>query len=429
MRILSHLRQSRLHRNIIALTSGTAAGQAITLVFSPLITRIYSPEVFGLQGLFLSFVSILTPIIAMRYPLAIVVADNHDEATRLGQASMLISFLLALILSVVLAVAQQPVLVLVGAEQLGNLIWFLPLAVVCVAAQDVATFHVSRQSNFSRIGAVTAVQALLSNVARVLGGLLAPVAAVLVTVTSITPAIQALMLGGGGRRDFGARTNHALRDLLPTLHKHRDFPIYRAPNDLLNAGSQAVPVILLASLFSPAIAGLYVLTRSVLNLPMNLVGAAIGNVLYARFAELHRAGEQLSPLLVRSTFGLGALIPPIVGAAWFAPYVFAFVFGEEWREAGEYARWMSIWIAFMIANVPATRLAPVIRRQAALMAYNIVLLVIRVAAVWIPFSRGGQPIESVAWYSVTSAVMAVLSIAVFFIFAAAFDRAHRDEAA
>src|SRR5690606_33157336 len=76
--------RSPLLRNILAVGSGTAAGQIVTFAFAPLITRIYSPETFGLQGVFLSLVSILSPVVALRYPMAIVVADDDAGAQRLA---------------------------------------------------------------------------------------------------------------------------------------------------------------------------------------------------------------------------------------------------------------------------------------------------------------------------------------------------------
>ena len=64
------------------------------------------------------------------------------------------------------------------------------------------------------------------------------------------------------------------------------------------------------------------------------IGAAMGNVIYARFADLARENRSVTPLLLRSTAALLLLTPPILAATWFAPTVFAFVFGEEWRGAG-----------------------------------------------------------------------------------------------
>src|SRR5699024_4669090 len=101
---------SPLMRNILAVASGTAAGQAVVLAFSPLITRIYGPEAFGVQGVFLALVSILGPAIALRYPMAIVVAADEGDADRLGRLSLLIAFGLSSALGLVLLFAQGPVL-------------------------------------------------------------------------------------------------------------------------------------------------------------------------------------------------------------------------------------------------------------------------------------------------------------------------------
>lgn len=402
---MSAMASSPIFRNVLAVASGTVSGQVVVFAFSPLITRIYGPEIFGLQGVFLALISILSPIVALRYPLAIVVAKNDGEAQQLSRLSLLIAFGISCVLGLVLLVGQsQQILGLLGAESIGSMIWFLPLALFCVALQDVANFSAARLSAFRVVGIVTVTQAFIVNLARVLGGLVAPVAGVLVMVTSLAPGLQAAML------NYGTRTRRQpAQPLLPTdtaalLKEHRDFPLYRMPTDVLNAASQSVPVILLAALYSPAAAGLYTLTRSVLNLPSNIIGTAVGNVLYARFAELSRENKALMPLLLRSTAALFALVPVIIGLAWFAPAVFAFVFGEQWREAGHYARWMSLWLSIAIANIPAVRLVPVIKAQGSLLVASILSLAARVLAMYAVFWVDGDANLAVAVFSLVSVI-------------------------
>lgn len=419
---MRRLRSSPLLRNILAVASGAAAGQAVTFAFSPLITRIYSPEVFGLQGVFLSLISILSPVIALRYPMAIITAENEADAGRMARLSLVVAFIVSCLLGLVLLVAQGPVLRMVGAEALGALIWLLPLALFCVALQDVADFRAARAHQFRLVGLVTVAQAFLTNLARVLGGLVAPVAGMLVAVTSIAPSVQAALLTIGNRRPRPPRPALTRADAIELLRNHKDFPLYRVPTDVLNAASQSVPVILLAALFTPAAAGLYVLTRSVLNLPSNIIGAAVGNVLYARFAELSRSGRPLMPLLLRSTAALFALAPFIIGLAWFAPAVFALVFGEEWREAGYYAQWMSLWIAMMIANVAMVRAIPIIQRQGLYLIYNVALLIARILAVAVAAHFSEHAHTAVASFSITSAIMIIFGNLMFMKCVYTFDQ-------
>jgi len=399
---MRRLTASPLIRNVMAVASGTVAGQAVVFAFSPLITRIYSPEAFGLQGVFLSLISILSPAVGLRYPMAIVVAETDTDARHLARLSMLSAFVFSALLGFVLLLARRPVQMLLGVGSLGVLIWFLPLALFCGALQDVADFRAARLGNFRLVGIVTVVQAFLTNLARVLGGLVLPVAGTLMAVTSLAPLAEAGLLNLDNRRRPDASLRLRASEAMILLRKHWDFPLYRVPTDMLNAASQSVPVILLAALFSPAAAGLYTLTRSVLNLPSNVIGAAIGNVLYARFADLARAGEPLMPLLSRTTWALLALAPVLVGLAWFAPSFFAFIFGEKWREAGHYAQWMVLWIGLSIANVPAIRLAPVINGQVHLLIVNVVILAVRVLSMYVVYLMNGDAALAVSVFSLVS---------------------------
>jgi O-antigen/teichoic acid export membrane protein len=396
-------------------------GQIVVFAFSPLITRIYGPEAFGLQGVFLSLISILSPLSAMRYPMAIVVARSDDDAQRLARLALLIAVGVSCAVSLQLLFAGDQILDLLGAEALGPLIWFLPLALFCVALQDVADYRAARLGAFRLVGVVTVIQAFIVNFARVLGGLIAPVTGILVAITSAAPAVQAGMLTFGNRKRFGSPTSLRPADLT-LLKEHRDFPLFRVPTDVLNSASQSVPVILLAALYSPAVAGLYVLTRSVLNLPVNVIGAAIGNVLYARFAQLAQERTPLVPLLLRSTAAMLSLAPGIIGLAWFAPEVFSLVFGEEWRDAGYYARWMAMWIATAMVNTPLNRVMPVIAKQNILLYFNIALLLTRSGSILFAYSVSGSALDAIALYSITSVAAISIGCLVFLLYVRDFDR-------
>ena len=399
---------------------GAALGQGVAVAFAPLITRLFSPEAFGLQGLFLSLISLLSPAIALRYPMAIVIAPGDAEARHLALLAVGIALSMACALTLTIWAAQAPILTALGAQALGPLIWFLPLAVFCVALQNVAEFQTARQGRFHRMGAASVGQSVLANLARVLGGLFAPVAGTLVAITALAPLVHAALLS---RRPTQARAPVNWRESRALLYRYRDFPIYRVPTDMLNSAAQSVPVILLAMLHSPAAAGFFVLARSVVNLPSNIIGAAVGNVLYARFAELARLKRPLWPTFRRATLALLALAPIIIALAWQAPDAFATLFGEPWREAGNYARWIAVWVAMMIVNVPTTRIVPVIGVQNLQLGYNVALLGLGIAAVTIASHLSPEPETAVIAFTACCTAMIVLGVSVIALCTRRFDRA------
>ncbi|WP_235988648.1 lipopolysaccharide biosynthesis protein [Pseudorhizobium endolithicum] len=406
------------------MTGGTATGQLVAFFFAPLITRIYSPEVFGLQGVFLSLISILSPAIALRYPMAIVVAANEADALQLSRLALMIAFLLSCMVALMLAILQEPFLILLGAEALGALVWFLPLALFCVALQDVANYRATRLGSFHLVGTVTAVHSFVTNLARVLGGLLAPVAAVLIFVTSLAPTVQAgLLILGIRRLHGGAVPTHSTARSLALLRMHRDFPCYRVPTDVVGALGQTSPVLLLSQLFSPATAGFYILARSVVGLPLNVVGSAVGNVYYAQFTALAREGNPVFPLAAKSTLlHLALLAGPLLLFSFLFPTLFAFVFGETWRTAGEYAQWMALLVTGMLANIPVVRLLPVIRQQAAHLIFNLLILVGGIFGMLGGRTLYGTAAAAVAGYSVATTALYVLQIITYLLLARWFDK-------
>lgn len=105
-----------------------------------------------------------------------------------------------------------------------------------------------------------------------------------------------------------------------------------------------------AALFGAAAAGLYALAHRILTLPLTLIGGAVGNVFLANGAELHRQGR-LGDLVATVHDRLAQIaMPPALLIFAFGPELFAVVFGEGWREAGELARWIVPWLYVMLCD-------------------------------------------------------------------------------
>jgi O-antigen/teichoic acid export membrane protein len=68
-----------------------------------------------------------------------------------------------------------------------------------------------------------------------------------------------------------------------------------------------------------------------------------------------------------------------------APRLFAFVFGENWQEAGELARWMAPWLAVVFIASPLSVLFEILEKQKLGMHFQGLMLFVRVLAIGIGF--------------------------------------------
>ena len=63
-------------KNIYLMTAGTSISQIIIIFCSPVLTRLYPPEAFGVYKIFVSITAILTVVANLRYELAIVLPEK-----------------------------------------------------------------------------------------------------------------------------------------------------------------------------------------------------------------------------------------------------------------------------------------------------------------------------------------------------------------
>jgi lipopolysaccharide exporter len=163
--------------------------------------------------------------------------------------------------------------------------------------------------------------------------------------------------------------------------EYRDFPMYSASQNVLNALSSGLPVLLLTHYFGIMVAGAYAFGMRILMAPMGFVTTALRQVLFQKAAETQHQERSLISLYVKVTAGLFAmaLFPTLLLLIW-ATEIFTFVFGSQWDIAGHFARSLVIWMMFVFCNMPAVLFARLIRIQRTVFFYDLALLAARVTA-------------------------------------------------
>ena len=182
--------------------------------------------------------------------------------------------------------------------------------------------------------------------------------------------------------DLSAFRGQIRWDRMKRLAKeYHDFPLYSASQNVINALSSGLPILLLTRYFGIAVAGAYAFGMTIMEMPMGLVLSALRHVLFQKASESHQQGRSLAILYVRLTAILFAmaLVPSLILIIW-APQLFTWFFGQQWHMAGEFARSLVIWLAVVFCNLPAVLFARIIRIQRFVFFYDIVLLAARSSA-------------------------------------------------
>jgi O-antigen/teichoic acid export membrane protein len=404
--IAASLPQGRLLRGFAVLATGTAASQAIVVLSSPILTRLYAPAEFGALSVYIAVLSILTMLAGLRYQLAIPLARSDGSAANVLALALALTFVVAAVTAVVVVGPLGGEMVtLANAPQLRPYLWLLPVGVLLCGAYDVLTYWAIRKKEFGRIARTKLQQGAGSVATQIVMGLahFGALGLIIGHVVGNAAGLSRLALSSV-RSDAGiARRIHVAR-MLKTGRRFRRFPLYVTWAGMAQIAGAQLPALLFAMLFSPAVAGLYLLADRVTRAPLDLVGKATAQVFFSGAAEARREGR-LDRIALRTLEGLTRVsVGPAMLLAVAAPELFGAAFGHDWIEAGAFVQWMTPMLIAAFIVAPLTVLHSVMERQGQALAFHTTLLIVRMAAMTAGVQIG-QQLVTVALFSILSSLV------------------------
>jgi O-antigen/teichoic acid export membrane protein len=345
------------------LSGGTFLGQAILMLSSPLLTRLYTPAEFGALAVFTALASMLIVGMALRYEFAVPVCRDEEDALGMVAVSAIAVTALALLLGLLVLALGDPLARLLGLHGHPGLLWLLPPVLWLWGLTLPLSGWSIRRGSF-RLQAAGNVAQFAAQASAQLGlGVLGVGGGGLVVGYSLGPVARlAFLLRALGAEDRRRLRRLPLARLRALARAHWRYPVFSSSSSVLQSASQMLPAVLVAALYGPAAAGLFGLTQRVLGAPVRMLGEAASQVFLGEIARLE--GAALHRLFRRTA--LLFLAAGLVGATPFllaGPGLFALVFGESWREAGTLVQLLvPLYVARFIV-VPVSQTLNVTGRQ------------------------------------------------------------------
>lgn len=371
--------------------SGTVIAQAIPLAISPILTRIFSPADFGVLALYMAAMSIASIIATGRYDLAVMlVADDRDSdslvvlscaiACALGAATALLVFFFG---DWIAQALKQP--------SLGAWLYSVPVGLTLTGVYNAMSQWLNRRGEYGQLSGNRIAQSVLNGGSTIALGRLG-----LGHIGMISGALLGLGVGTAllAHRFFSGRSatlfdQDAISRSIRLASMYRRHPLQLMPAQWVGVFAMQMPVFVAAIAFGPAVAGLYHFAYRVITLPASLLATAVGDVYRQHAAEAYRENGSFSLLHLR-TLALMALVgsAPLALLLVAAPALFAWVFGEEWRVAGEYAQILAIAAFAQFAFLPVDKAALILGATRYIMIWNISMMVFLGGLAYLTLYRG-----------------------------------------
>lgn len=382
-KVKSLLPENQFSRAVSILVGGTAVAQALQLVTSPLLTRLYSPDAFGLLAVFVSIMGMLTVAGSLCYETAIPIPASDTESNSIVRISITILIAVATVILLFVWVIGDDVLEALSLEHLSGYKYLIPIALLFGGMYQIFTNWSVRKKRFGELSR-TEVERSISTVAvQVVAFPLGPLGLILGQMTASGVGIWRLFKSYGG--DIKHKNNNPaqLDKVSGIMNKYIRFPLYSLPNALLNSVGRQLPPIILAAAFTPAAAGLYYLANIVTQKPINLITGANAKVFVSHAPAAYRSGAlgTLFSSVYAQTLKVVAL--PLTLAALLVPHLFGVIFGNQWQDAGLVAMILMPWVLMVALANPVSPIVGITNRQRTALYFEIILAFLRIGGLFI----------------------------------------------
>jgi O-antigen/teichoic acid export membrane protein len=403
------LPRSAAVRGVGLIAGGTAAGHALALLLSPVLTRIYAPADFGLSGVFISVMAITSVVGTLRYEFALPVTPDERSAMNMLVAGLLTNLAVVTLVALSIPVLGDPLATLIGSPALADYMWLLPPTLIAVGSYRLMTQWSVRTRQYTVIARRNLYFGTSQVIIQVGLGLLGLRPIGLLLSVGVGHTVGALTIGASLLTKYREVLRQvSVAEMRRVLRRYIRFPLLSSWAGILNTAGSFVPLLVIAKLFGPTVAGWYVLTTRVVGSPMDLISEAVAPVYLGEAASLTRQEPRALRRLFMASFRrlLLAGIVPVAAIAAPAPLWFPVVFGDQWREAGLYALLL---IPFYLAHFVATPLSTLIlfEKQHLDLAWDAARFVLGVGSIVTAWRLGASPLQAIGTFG---AVMAGLYV-------------------
>lgn len=410
-KLLTKLKPGSFLRSVVTVASGTVIAQAIAVLVSPIITRMYTPEDMGVLASYTAIVAILGVVSAGCYDQAIVLPKTNKESNAVSFAALIFSLFFSFIITIVTVLFNKPLIKLLKLQgDAASWLYLLGLFVFLTGFELVLSRIAIRNRHFRVIASTQITQQVSNNGIKIIWGCFSPGSIALFVSALFSTISRVVRLSIGEFSYLLSKEDHPTKqEVKQAALRFKKFPIISSWSGLLNTASVQMPVVLFTVLFSPSIAGFYSLSHRILSLPMVLIGSSVGNVFLERASKSKEDENELGRItleIYKKLIFIGAIIMSFV--SFYGDLLFSCVFGAQWLEAGKYAQWISIWLIFVFAASPLSIIYIVKEKQIESLIFNIILIISRVLAISIPFAIGLDSTTSVKVFAIVGFLMWII---------------------
>lgn len=390
-------------KGMATMALGSGVARIVGIISIPILTRIYAPDDFGTLAIFSAIISILAPIITLRYVLSLPLPKHDGMAFNMFALTVGLMLVTVTLTSLILLIYGEEILIYFSMEQLASLWWLISLGILAAAGYEILSLWATRKRNYRVIAKTNVMQSITGSLTKIILGLLA--------IKPYGLLIGQVVSQGGG-------TTNLFRNFYPDFKKnwrhlrwsrikvgfwhYRGFPFFRVPSQFLLIASQQAPLLFVASFFGVAVAGQLAIAKMLVSMPVTLISGALTKAAYGELASIQKENPKEIQHIFKDITQKLLIVSIVACISVFvlAPIILPAVLGAEWDQAGTFASYLSIYLVATIVAVPMPAFVNIFDRQKEFLVWNMLRLMALGVLIGVTVSLRLSPEKFVMLYGI-----------------------------
>ncbi len=404
MVIFNEIMKNNFNKYLLTLLSGSVVAQALPVAITPILTRIYTPEDFGVLAIFMAISLTLGSIASARYELAILLPVKDDDALIIAKLGTLISVILSSSVLVVVFFWGERIAILLGSPSIADWLYLTPVMIISIGLYNCLNYLSTRKELYKNIAYSNITKSVAISSGQLMFSFAKPIFNGLIIGQVIGNIVANVNLFKTVKDNYNYKPTK-LTKLIALLKRYRRFPLVSVWSILANNLSTHLVNVIISSMYSLSTLGYFTFTQKILGLPTSIIGNSIGQV-YFQQAAIEKKNKGTAWETYKTTF----IKLFCISIVFFLPLLFvvedlfSFVFGKEWRVAGQYAQ---ILIPFFAIRFIATALSTtnsLFEKQYLSLVWQILLLIFNVGIMYYGFLTDLELINLLYYMSIVNFV-------------------------
>lgn len=318
----------------------------ITLLCSPILTRIFSPHEFGLFATYAVIIAIIGNVSSARYDVTILLPRKEKDADSLFLLSHGILSALCGAVAIILMTFGEIIFDAFGLESLNAYRPIMAVMVLSLGSQLIFNNYLNRHKEYATLSKGKIMDAAMLNAISiglgylgfgvwglVLGQLIGRITSILYVVFKVRDRLSSITKG---------QTWDGLKE---QAVKYSSFPKHSVAATLAGSFSANIHILLFLALYGDYIVGIIALATRLIVSPLQIFSGSFSQVFYQKLSRIDDAKILQKNYLKGAAILSIAAVAIILFVMLLPQNTIGFIFSDTWADAMIYIKIMIFWFA------------------------------------------------------------------------------------